>query len=127
VILSLKPRHHRNAKPAAAAQDYTKSMTGVSALVLYGPASSRRRVGVFTITISRLERPSPSISNEMIRLSPTAHVQFIPFVMEANDRLGKEAQKLLIALSGAIVRMENKYHEGTDAFRFARAARSNSE
>jgi hypothetical protein len=39
--------------------------------------------------------------------------------MEANGRLGKEAQKLLIALSCAIVRMENKHPEGTDAFRFA--------
>jgi hypothetical protein len=43
--------------------------------------------------------------------------QFIPFIMEANGRLGKEAQKLLIALSCAIVRMENKHPEGTDAFR----------
>jgi hypothetical protein len=40
---------------------------------------------------------------EVMRLSPTA--QFIPFIMEANGRLGKEAQKLLIALSCAIVRM----------------------
>jgi hypothetical protein len=32
--------------------------------------------------------------------------------MEANGRLGKEAQKLLIALSCAIVRMENKHPEG---------------
>jgi hypothetical protein len=39
--------------------------------------------------------------------------------MEANGRLGKEAQKLLIALSCAIVRMENKHPEGTDAFGFA--------
>jgi hypothetical protein len=54
---------------------------------------------------------------EVMRLSPTA--QFIPFIMEANGRLGKEAQKLLIALSCAIVRMENKHPEGTDAFRFA--------
>jgi hypothetical protein len=38
---------------------------------------------------------------EVMRLSPTA--QFIPFIMEANGRLGKEAQKLLIALSCAIV------------------------
>jgi hypothetical protein len=53
-----------------------------------------------------------------MRLSPTA--QFIPVIMEANGRsLGKEAQKLLIALSCATVRMENKHPEGTDAFRFA--------
>jgi hypothetical protein len=39
--------------------------------------------------------------------------------MEANGRLGKEAQKLLIALSCAIVLMENKHPEGIDAFRFA--------
>jgi hypothetical protein len=54
---------------------------------------------------------------EVMRLSPTT--QFNPFIMEANGRLRKEAQKLLIALSFAIVRMENKYPEGTDAFRFA--------
>jgi hypothetical protein len=54
---------------------------------------------------------------EVMRLSPTK--QFIPFIMEANGRLGKEAQKLLIALSFAIVRMENKHPEGTEAFRFA--------
>jgi hypothetical protein len=41
---------------------------------------------------------------EVMRLLPTA--QFIPFIMAANGRLGKEAQKLLIALSCAIVRME---------------------
>jgi hypothetical protein len=34
-----------------------------------------------------------------------AYAQFIPFIMEANGRLGKETQKLLIALSCAIVRM----------------------
>jgi hypothetical protein len=39
--------------------------------------------------------------------------------MEANGRLGKEAQKLLFALPCAIVRMENKHQEGTVAFRFA--------
>jgi hypothetical protein len=39
--------------------------------------------------------------------------------MEANGRLGKEAQKLLIALSCAIVRMENKHPEGTDTSRNA--------
>jgi hypothetical protein len=54
---------------------------------------------------------------EVMRLSPTA--QFIPFVMEENGRLGKETRKLLIALSCAIVRMENKHPAGTDAFRFA--------
>jgi hypothetical protein len=41
------------------------------------------------------------------------------FIMEANGRSGKQAQKLLIALSCPIVRMENKHTEGTDAFRFA--------
>jgi hypothetical protein len=39
--------------------------------------------------------------------------------MEPNDRLGKDAQTLLIGSLCAIVRMENKYQEGTDAFRFA--------
>jgi hypothetical protein len=34
---------------------------------------------------------------EVMRLSPTA--QFIPFIMEANGRLGKEAQKLLLHVS----------------------------
>jgi hypothetical protein len=54
-----------------------------------------------------------------MRLLPTA--QLIPFIMDENDgRFGcKEARKLLIALSCAIVRMENKHPEGTDAFRFA--------
>jgi hypothetical protein len=43
---------------------------------------------------------------EVMRLSPTA--QLIPFIMEANGRLGKEAQKLLIALSCAIPHGEQK-------------------
>jgi hypothetical protein len=43
---------------------------------------------------------------EVMRLSPTT--QFIPFIVEANGRLGKEAQKLPIALEAdlpVVVRM----------------------
>ena len=46
--------------------------------------------------------------------------------MEANGRLGVEAQKLLIALSCDIVRMEGKYQEGTDAFKFAAGTEKHS-
>jgi hypothetical protein len=39
----------------------------------------------------------------------------ITLILEANGRLGKEAQKLPTAFSCAIVRMVNKHPKGTDA------------
>jgi hypothetical protein len=55
---------------------------------------------------------------DFMRLSPTC--RFLPFVMEANGRLGNEAQKLLIALSCAIVRMESQHQESINALQLER-------